>query len=140
MLSGLIIGSVCWALDVPAAVSLGVAVAAFTPVPLIGVLVGGIPALLLAFGLEGWRTGVAVLGWLLVLQAIEIVVVRPHVDARTVRLGPTIPMIVALLGFELYGVGGAIYGIALAVFALAALDDAARGRLRGDDPVVELPA
>ena len=54
------------------------------------------------------------------------------------RVGPTIPIVVALLGFELYGVGGAIYGIALAVIALAALD--AVGRLRGDDPVVDEPA
>ena len=69
---------------------------------------------------------------LVVLQAVEAAVVRPVVDARTVRVGPTIPIIVALLGFELYGVGGAIYGIALAVIALAALD--AVGRLRGDDP------
>ena len=69
---------------------------------------------------------------LLVLQTIEAAVVRPFVDARTVRVGPTIPIVVGLLGFELYGVGGAVYGIALAVIALAALD--AVGRIRGDDP------
>ena len=40
-----------------------------------------------------------------------------------------------MLGFELYGIGGAIYGIALAVLALAALD--AVGRIRGDDPIVD---
>ena len=72
---------------------------------------------------------------LLILQTIEAAVVRPYVDARTVRVGPTIPIVVALLGFELYGIGGAIYGIALAVIALAALD--AVGRIRGDDPIVE---
>ena len=134
LLNGILVGWLCWALDLPAAVSLGVAVAVFTPLPLIGVLVGGTPALLLAFGFEGWRVGVVVLAWLLVLQTIEAAVVRPRVDGRSLRVGPTIPIIVGLLGFELYGVGGAIYGIALAVFALAALD--AIGRLRGD----ELPA
>ena len=138
ILYGLLVGWLCWMFDLPAAISLGVAVAVCTPLPLIGVLVGGVPALLLAFGLEGWRTGAAVLAWLLVLQAIEAAAVRPYVDARTVRVGPTIPIVVALLGFELYGVGGAIYGIALAVIALAALD--AVGRLRGDDPVIEEPA
>jgi predicted PurR-regulated permease PerM len=136
ILNGLLIGWLCWALDLPAAVSLGVAVAAFTLLPLIGVLVGGIPALLLAFGLGAWRDGVVVLAALLVLQAIEVAVVRPRVDRRSVRVGPTIPIVIGLLGFELYGVGGAIYGIALAVFALAALD--AVGRLRGDEPVAEV--
>jgi hypothetical protein len=52
------------------------------------------------------------------------------VDVRTVRVGPTVPIVVGLLGFELYGVGGAGYGIAMAVIALAALD--AAGRLRSD--------
>jgi hypothetical protein len=41
-----------------------------------------------------------------------------------------------LLGFELYGIGGAIYGIALAVLVLAGSD--ALGRIRGDDPEVEV--
>ena len=65
---------------------------------------------------------------LVALQLVEAAVVRPRVDPRTVRLGPTIALVVALLGFELYGVGGAVYGVALAVVGLAALD--AVGRLR----------
>ena len=65
---------------------------------------------------------------LVALQLVEAAVVRPRVDPRTVRLGPTIALVVALLGFELYGVGGAVYGVALAVIGLAALD--AVGRLR----------
>ena len=106
------------------AFSLGVFVGALTLLPLIGVLVGGIPALLLAFGLDGWWSAACVLAVILVLQTVEVAVVCPAVDARTVRVGPSIPIIVGLLGFELYGIGGSIYGIALAVIALAALDSA----------------
>jgi predicted PurR-regulated permease PerM len=129
--NGVIVGTVCWALDLPAPASLGIAVGVFTILPLIGVLVGGVPALLLAFGLEPWQTGAVVALTLVALQAFEAFVVRPQVDARTVRLGPTVPIIVGLLGFELYGIGGAIYGIALAVIVLAGSD--AFGRMRGDD-------
>ena len=86
-------------------------------------------------GSAGWSKGAIVVVALLILQTIEAAVVRPFVDPRTVRLGPTIPIVVAVLGFELYGIGGAIYGIALAVLALAALD--AVGRIRGDDPVAD---
>ena len=57
------------------------------------------------------------------------------VDSRTVRLGPASPIIVGLLGFELYGIGGAIYGIALIVIGFAALD--AVGRIQGDDVTAE---
>jgi putative heme transporter len=134
IVNGVIVGGVCWALDLPAPVSLGIAVGVFTILPLIGVLVGGVPALLLAFGLEPWQTGAVVALTLVALQAFEAFVVRPRVDPRTVRLGPTVPIIVGLLGFELYGIGGAIYGIALAVIVLAGSD--AVGRMRGDDPEV----
>lgn len=88
----------------------------------------GTLALLLAFGLLAWWQAVIVLVVLLFLQAIEIAVVRPYVDRRTVRVGPTIPIIVGLLGFELYGVGGSIYAIALGVIVLAALDAIGRQR------------
>ena len=123
IVNGVIVGTACWLLDLPASRSLGIAVGFFTLLPLIGVLVGGLPALLLAFGSEGWQTGLIVLGVLVALQLVEALVVRPSVDARTVRLGPTVAIVVALLGFELYGVGGAVYGVALAVIGLAALDE-----------------
>ncbi|MET0145493.1 MAG: AI-2E family transporter [Ilumatobacteraceae bacterium] len=138
VVNGLVVGLLCWRLGLPAASSLGFVVGLFTLLPLIGVFVGGVPALLLAFGLEGWRDGLVLLAVLLVLQVIEAALVRPYVDARTVRVGPLIPIIVGLLGFELYGAGGAIYGIALAVIALAALDQV--GRIRGDDLSAEAAA
>jgi predicted PurR-regulated permease PerM len=120
--NGLAFGVVCWLFDLPAPLSLGVAVALLTPIPMIGVLVGGVPALLLAFGLNSWRVGTAVLLVLIALQAIEVLVVRRIVDARSVRLGTTVAVVVALLAFDLYGLGAAAYAIALAVIALAALD------------------
>jgi predicted PurR-regulated permease PerM len=126
--NGLIVGLLCWAFDLPAAVSLGFLVGVLTVLPLIGVVVGGIPALLLSFGLVGWGHGVVMLLVLLALQTLEALVVRPAVDPRTVRVGPTVPIVVGLLAFELYGVGGAVYAIALAIIGLAALDAAGRDR------------
>jgi putative heme transporter len=133
LVNGIIVGLLCWMLDLPAALSLGVVVGAFTIIPLIGVLIGGVPALLLAFGAEGTSSGVVVLITLVVLQFVEAAVVRPRVDPRTVRLGPAAATVVGLLGFELYGAGGAVYGIALTVIALAALD--AAGEIRPTDSV-----
>jgi len=132
VLNGLAVGLACWWLDLDAAFSLGFVVGALTAIPLIGVMVGGIPALLLGFGLQGWNTALWLLAVLVILQSIEAVLVRPYVDARTVRVGQTVPIIVGLLALELYGVGGAVYAIALAVIGLAALDSA--GRIRGEEP------
>jgi predicted PurR-regulated permease PerM len=119
-------------LDLPAPLCLGAALGALTPFPLVGVVVGGLPALLLAFGDRSWGVAMAVLVAVIVLQTIEAVVVRRLVDVRTLRLGPTVPIVVALLAYELYGLGAAAYGVALAVLGLAALD--AIGWAQGDDP------
>ena len=128
---GVAFGLLCWALDVPAPLSLGAAVAIMSVVPLIGVILGGVPALLLAFGSLSWWDGAIVLVGLVILQAFEALVVRPHLDRRSVRVGPTVPTIIGLLSFELYGIGGAVYGVGLAVLGLAALD--AIGGVQGDD-------
>ena len=130
VLNGAIVGVVCWWFDIDAAFSLGFVAGALTVIPLIGVVVGGVPALLLAFGLQGWTTTLWLFAVLAALQTIEAVLVRPYVDARTVRVGQTVPIIVGLLALELYGPGGAVYAIALAVIGLAALDSA--GHLRGE--------
>lgn len=124
---GLVNGAIAWlAFDIvglPAALSLAVAVGLFTALPLVGVLIGGVPAMLLAFGLDGWRDGGVVLAVLVVLQLIEALIVRPRVDAATVRIGPTVPIVSGLLGLQLYGIGGAVYAVALSVIGLAALDE-----------------
>ena len=70
------VGTTCWLLDLPAAFSLGFLSGVLTVLPLIGVVVGGIPALLLAFGLEGWTTTLWLLAVLLVLQTIEATVLE----------------------------------------------------------------
>lgn len=132
LVNGVIVGLVCWALDLPAALSLGFLVGTFTIIPVIGVIIGGVPALLLAFGMDDTSTGVVVLIVLVLLQVVEAAIVRPWVDPRTVRLGPAAATVVGLLGFELYGIGGAVYGIALTVIALAALD--AAGHVAEDTP------
>ena len=42
------------------------------------------------------------------------------------HLGLLVPWVVALVGYEVYGVGGVAYGLALAVFVLAILDELGR--------------
>jgi predicted PurR-regulated permease PerM len=134
--TGIFFGLLCWLLDLPAPLGLGLAMAAMAPIPLIGMLVGGIPAVLLAFGDQSWGTAITVLLVVIGLQVVEAGMVRPWVDARTLRLGPTVPIMAGLLGFELYGAGGAAYAIALSVLGLAALD--AVGWVQGDDPHPEI--
>ncbi len=122
LINGLIVGVAAWLLDLPAPVSLGVSVGLMTAIPLIGVVVGGVPALLLAFGSSSWVVGATMLVLLLTLQAVEMIIVRPLVDSRSVRVGTTVAIVVTLTAFDLYGIGAAMCAFALAAIALAALD------------------
>ena len=80
------------------------------------------------------RAGVAISGLLIVLQLVDALVVRPALERRTVRVGVTVPLLVALVGFEIYGIGGAMYSIAVAVLGLAALE-AAGYTVEDDEPL-----
>lgn len=131
IVSGVVVGTAAWALDLPAAISLGLVAGVLSLLPMIGLVVGGLPAALLAFGLSGWRDGATVVAVVLALQVVEQAVVRPWIERRSLRVGPAVPILVALLGFELYGGGGAAYAVALGVIGLAALDQIGQ---RGDEP------
>jgi predicted PurR-regulated permease PerM len=130
----LLAAGVVLALDLPAPVVLSLLAGTMAMVPYIGVLIGAVPLVLLAAGIESPAAGVIVLAVAALLQAIEAFAVRPRVDRRSVHVGPAIPVIVAAVGFEIYGVGAAFYGVVIAVFLLAFADAAA-----SDDDPIPLP-
>jgi predicted PurR-regulated permease PerM len=63
-----------------------------------------------------------VIGLLIGLQLFEVLVVRRRVDERTLYVGPALPLIVALIGWEIYGLGGAVYSVLLLILVLAFAD------------------
>lgn len=121
---GSAVGLTAWALRLPAPFVLGLLAGAVGVIPTLGIVVGGLPTLLLAAGLKSWRDILIVLGVLLGLQVLETAVVRKRVDRVSVHIGPALPAMVALIGYELYGIGGAVYGAAALVFLIAWLDAA----------------
>jgi predicted PurR-regulated permease PerM len=93
--------------------------------------VGGLAPLLAAATEPHDYTYPTLLGLLIGLQLIEALLIRPRLDRRTIRVGPTLMLVGNLIGFDLYGIGGAIYTTAALVFAWAVLqaipDDPANG-------------
>ena len=138
ILQGLVVAllatGVVLALDLPAPVLLPLLAGTMAMLPYIGVLIGALPLVLLAAGLESLAAGITVLAVAAGLQAVEAFVVRPRVDTRSVHVGPAIPVIVAAVGYEIYGVGAAFYGVVIAIFLLAFADAAA-----SDDDPIPLP-
>lgn len=113
---------VLWAIDLPAPFILGLLIGGFSVIPFAGAVVGGVPALLFAAATLDVGRVLAVVALVVAVQLFEVVVIRRRVDGVTLYVGPALPLIVALIGWDLYGLGGAIYSVLLLILALAVVD------------------
>lgn len=119
----------------PAPFALGLLVGAFGAIPYLGIVLGGLPAVLLAAAENDRSVLLAVLAVVAVLQVVEALVVRRRVDPRTLRVGPAAMLVAGIVGFRLYGLGGAVYAAAAIVLVVALLDEwSARERVVMRDP------
>jgi predicted PurR-regulated permease PerM len=130
---GLVAYAVCRLFDLPAPVVLALLAGAFALLPYIGFFLGAIPIVLFTAGFESIFGAIVLLIAVIAIQIAEALIVRRRVDEKTMHVGPAIPVIVALLGFEIYGLGGAGYGVAIAVLLLALADASAT------DDDIEIP-
>jgi predicted PurR-regulated permease PerM len=116
----------CRLIGLPGAFLLGLALGVFSLVPYVGVLIGSLPIVLLALGLEpsSPRFVILLVGFV-GYQVLDGFFVQPQLDRRSIRVGPVLPLVVAMVAFELYGLGGALYGMAAAVLVACVLDELA---------------
>jgi predicted PurR-regulated permease PerM len=128
LLQTIVITALCslvfYLLDLPAPFLLGLLVGSLGAIPYFGIALGGVAPLLVAATEPNGFTYPVLVGLLVGLQLVEALVIRPRVDRRTLRVGPTLMLIGYLVGFDLYGLGGAIYGTAAVVFLWAVLQAA----------------
>jgi predicted PurR-regulated permease PerM len=133
--------SVFYLLDLPAPFVLGLIVGWLSAIPYLGILLGGLVPLLVAVTEPHLLTYLVLVALLIGLQAVEVSAVRPRAD-RTLRVGPALILAGILIGFELYGFGGALYGTALLVLfwaVLWAMPDRTTQLEVGDDPGTAAP-
>lgn len=134
VLQGLIAGLAVWGtavlLDLPAPIVLGLVAGVAALLPDFGIFLGVTPLAALAAALEstGWATVILLVA--VFVQAVEALVLRARVSHFGVDIGPAVVWIVALIGFTIYGVGAAAYGVVYAVFALAIIDQVPEARRR----------
>ena len=119
---GVAIAGVSQLLDLPAAAAIGLTAGVFALLPHVGIVLGSVPMLLLSLGFKTSTTTLLLLLMVVALQVVDSRFVRPWVAGRSVEIGLFVPFVVALLGYEVYGVGGAAYGVAIAIGGLAVLD------------------
>ena len=138
---GLVIWGVGAVLDVPSVGLFALFGAAASVVPYLGILVGWLPVVIVGVGVApAWQVGLVAL-LAIGLQYLEATRWRPFVDGRSLYVGPALPIVGAVLGYAIYGVGGMIVTVILLIFGLAAADEAATDD-DGDgdgDPLEDIP-
>jgi predicted PurR-regulated permease PerM len=120
--AGVLTYVVAQALSLPGPAPLALWVALFDLVPLVGLVVGGLPVVLLALADSPDKAvvvAVVLVGW----QLFEAMVLQRRLEARSLHVGPFVTVALAMIGLELYGIGGALAAVALAVVAAALADE-----------------
>jgi predicted PurR-regulated permease PerM len=120
-------------LGVHYAIVLGVAAALLELVPLVGAVVAMALAFVVAL-LQSPALGIATLVVGLIGHGLEAYVVGPRVSGRVTRLHPLVAMAGLLVGAEVGGVLGALFGVPLAAIANIVLGAAYRSR-QGEMPL-----
>lgn len=136
VMAGLVAYGCAYALDLPGKAPLALWMALLDPIPLVGVVLGGAPLILLAGTTATWQATVAVAFVLGAWQAVEALRLQRKVEARSLHLGAFVTIVVAMVGLELYGIGGALIGLVAVVLVAATLDEVFGHGPRSSSPSV----
>jgi putative heme transporter len=113
MIDAIFIGVGIYVLEVPLAVPLAVLIFIFAFVPIVGAVVSGALAVLVAFVTNGPITGLLVLGVVLLVQQIESHVLQPFILGRLVRVHPLAVVLAVTGGSLIAGIPGAVVAVPL---------------------------
>lgn len=101
-------------LKVPFASAIGVLVFLFSFIPLIGALISGSVAVLVALVAHGWVVALIMLGGVIAVQQIEAHVLQPFLLGRFVAIHPLGVIVAIAMGVLVAGIAGALIAVPLA--------------------------
>ncbi|GLF94395.1 AI-2E family transporter [Streptomyces yaizuensis] len=113
LIDAVFIGLGIWLLEVPMAVPLAVFVFLFAFIPLVGAVLSGALAVVVALVTQGVVSALLVLGVVLVVQQIEGHVLQPFILGRAVRVHPLAVVLSVAVGGVIAGIGGAVVAVPL---------------------------
>ena len=110
---GLLTGGAAWLLGLPAPALLGVLAGITEMIPLVGPIIGAVPAVLLGFTISPFYP-LIVAGVYLVIQQVEAHTLVPLVMRQAVGLPPLVIVLSLATGAAVGGVGGALVAVPVA--------------------------
>ncbi|WP_327309582.1 AI-2E family transporter [Streptomyces sp. NBC_01298] len=117
MIDAVFIGVGIYFLGVPLAVPIGVVIFLSSFVPLVGAVVSGALAVVVALVTDGVFTALMALMVVLVVQQIEGHVLQPFILGRAVRVHPLAVVLAVATGGTIAGIGGAVVAVPLVAVA-----------------------
>ena len=133
LVDALFIGIGLAILGVPFALPLGVIIFFASFIPIIGAVVTGLLAVLVALVTVGWVQALIVLGIVLLVQQLEGNVLQPLLVGHTMNLHPAVVIGAVTVGGTLYGITGAFLSVPVAAIVAVVLRYA-RHTLHPDEP------
>ncbi|MEU1312159.1 AI-2E family transporter [Streptomyces cinnamoneus] len=146
LIDAIFIGVGLFFLDVPMAVPLAVFIFLFAFIPLVGAVVSGALAVVVALVTRDVFTAAMVLIVVLAVQQIEGHVLQPFILGRAVRVHPLAVVLAVAAGSMVAGIGGAVVAVPLVAVTntvvgyLHAYAKENAARTRPDAPPEETPA
>jgi predicted PurR-regulated permease PerM len=111
--------------ELPGARVLALFCAAWSIIPSFGIIVGAIPIIVFAGGFRGSWSAIGMIVFFFGLQVLDAVLNRVVPNPDRLAIGPIVPLLAAMLGFETNGIGGALVAVAFALFGVALLEERA---------------
>jgi predicted PurR-regulated permease PerM len=115
---GVVGGIVCKAIGLQTPTALGVAFAIFSLVPSLGIVMAALPVAV-SVAITSVPTAVALVVVAVVLQGLDVLLVQRRIDESSVHVGPAASLVAALVGLQLYGLGGVMVAVAFTVYGMA---------------------
>ncbi len=117
--------------DIPFALPLAIFAGIINLLPLIGPLIGGIPAIIIAFTIMPWK-GVVVLCAYIIYQQIQNVIISPLVYKKALHISPTLSFVAVVIGGGLFGILGAFLALPIAASIPSIISYAKEYKQRND--------
>ncbi len=108
-------------LDIPLAVPLAVLVFFSAFVPVVGAVVSGLLAMVVAFLAYGWVSALIVLGLVVLVQQLESNIIQPLLVGKTLEIHPAVVLASVAAGGTLFGIVGAFLAVPTTAVAIVVL-------------------
>ncbi|MEX5301336.1 AI-2E family transporter [Kocuria sabuli] len=129
------IGLSAFFLGVPLALPIGILVFLGSFIPIVGAVVTGAVAVLVALVANGFTNALVMLAFVLLVQQIESNILQPLVMGRAVSLHPLAVFLAVASGSILFGIAGALFAVPVMAFLNTVVRYLVGGLWREDDEI-----